>query len=293
MLWFALELGTGRSPKDAAADLAAAGFTRVLEGDETVDLAPTGAGLPKKGRALVVVDRLVAGRVDSKRLTDSVDTAMRAGVGRMGVRLLGTAAVPSADRLWSDALHCPYCDRAFKDPTPNLFSFNSPLGACPTCHGFGRMVGIDWDLVVPVPSRSLKRGALAPLEMPSAAKTRAKLMAWCRAIGIPTDVPWAAMTEEHRRLVLRGDGEWERHGRVLRVPRVQGLQDLRARPAVALPRLSRVSRLRRRAPGRGGPRVARRGEDAARRQRDGGRRREARSSRASGRATTSDPRADG
>ena len=209
VLWFGLEVGAGRTPKDAAADLAAAGFTRVLQGDETVDLAPTGAGLPKKGRVFVVVDRLVAGRVDAKRLTDSVDTAMRAGVGRLGARTLAGTTAPSADRLWSDGLHCPYCERAFKEPTPNLFSFNSPIGACPKCHGFGRLVGIDWQLVVPVPSRSLKRGALAPLQIPSAAKTKAELMAWCRKTGVPTDVPWAAMSEEHRRLILRGDGDWE------------------------------------------------------------------------------------
>jgi len=55
----------------------------------------------------------------------------------------------------------------------------------------------------------LKRGALAPLEIPSAAKTKAELMAWCRATGVPTDVPWAEMTEDHRRRILRGDGDWE------------------------------------------------------------------------------------
>jgi len=209
VLWFGLETGAGRSPIEAAADLAAAGFTRVLEGDETVDLAPTGAGLPKKGRVRVVVDRLVAGRTDAKRLTDSIDTALHAGVGKMGARILALGTTPSTDRLWSDALHCAYCDRAFKDPTPNLFSFNSPLGACPTCHGFGRTVGIDWDLVVPVPSRTIRGGALAPLEVPSASDTKAELLAWCKKARVPVDVPWSELTEAQRQGVLRGDGAWE------------------------------------------------------------------------------------
>ncbi len=209
VLWFGLEMGSGRGPEDAAADLAAAGFTRVLDGDATVDVARDGKGLPKKGKVLVVVDRLVAGRVDSKRLTDSVETAMRAGVGKLGVRVLGAPDAPGTDHLWSDGLHCPYCDRAFKDPTPNLFSFNSPIGACATCHGFGRTVGIDWDLVIPVPRRTIRGGALAPLTIPSAAKTKAQLNLWCRRNGVPTDVPWVDLPEEHRRRILRGDGEWE------------------------------------------------------------------------------------
>ena len=208
VLWFALALGKDRSPADAAADLTSAGFRRVLDGDTTLDLAPDGKGLPKTGVLKVVVDRLVAGRVERPRLVESVETAMRAGVGRMGVRVLGADGAPGEDRLWSDALHCPYCDRAFRDPTPNLFSFNSPLGACATCHGFGRTVGIDWELVIPAPQRTLKGGAIEPFSTPSAAECRRDLAAWCRQAGVPQDVPWRDLPADVRRKVLDGDGDW-------------------------------------------------------------------------------------
>jgi excinuclease ABC subunit A len=209
VLWFALDLGAGRTPADAAADLRAAGFSRLLVGDETPDLAPGGEGMPASGRVRVAVDRLVAGRTARGRLVESVETALRAGAGKMGARLLPADGRPGEDRLWSDSLHCAYCDRSFRDPVPNLFSFNSPLGACPACHGFGRGVGIDWDLVVPDPARSLRGGAVAPLEAPAAEETRTEMLRWARKAGIPLDVPWRDLPEERRRAVLHGEGRWE------------------------------------------------------------------------------------
>ncbi len=208
VLGFDLPLGAGRSAKDAAQDLHAAGFTRVLLGEEAQDLAPDGSNVPAKGPLRVVVDRLVVGRTSRGRLVDSLETAFRAGAGRVVARVLPEGGRPAEDRLWSDALHCPYCDRSFKDPVPNLFSFNSPLGACATCHGFGRTVGIDWGLVVPDPARTIRRGAVAPFETPSAAECRRDLLRWCKKAGVPTDVAWAALPDDARRKVLEGSGDW-------------------------------------------------------------------------------------
>ena len=211
VLFFSLAMGAGRAPADAAADLAAAGFPRILDGDATVDLAPHGKNLPKKGTVRVVVDRLVVGRLERARLVESIETALRAGAGRMGARVLASDALPARDLLWSDALHCAYCDRSFRDPFPNLFSFNSPVGACAECHGFGRAVGIDWDLVVPDPARTLRGGAVVPLETPAAADTRRDLLAWARRADVPVDVPWRDLPAATRRKVLHGDegGDWE------------------------------------------------------------------------------------
>ena len=211
LLWFPLTLGAGRAPKDAAADLATAGFTRILDANlpgGTVDLAAGGKNLPKKGVVRVVVDRLVAGRTERQRLVESIETVLRAGAGKMGAHVLGAEGAPGEDHLWSDGLHCPYCDRTFRDPTPNLFSFNSPLGACPDCHGFGRTVGIDWDLVIPAPQRTLRGGAIQPLETPSAAETKAEMLAWAKKARVPLDLPWKDLAEAARTKVLRGDGAW-------------------------------------------------------------------------------------
>jgi excinuclease ABC subunit A len=220
VLWFPLDLGAARTRADAAADLAAAGFRRVLDGDSTLDIAADGANLPTSGRLRVIVDRLVPGggaalaRDGRGRLVESIETAMKAGAGRMGARLLdlkGTAAEraeTSPDRLWSDALHCAYCDRSFRDPAPHLFSFNSPLGACATCKGFGRSVAIDGQLVIPAPQRSLRQGAIEPFRTPSAADARRDLRAFCQRAGINMETPWRDLPADARRRVMAGEGDW-------------------------------------------------------------------------------------
>jgi excinuclease ABC subunit A len=212
VLWFPLPLGSSRTPKDAAQDLATAGFTRVLVGDETRDLRADGTGLEGTGEGgflRVVVDRLVAGAVERARLVDSLETAFRAGGGRAGARCLPVEGSAGEDLRFTRDLRCEPCGRDFRAPFPNLFSFNSPLGACGSCHGFGRTIGIDRDLVVPDPARSIREGAVKPLEAPAASDSRAELLALCRRRRVRTDVPWASLTEEERRVVFEGDGRWD------------------------------------------------------------------------------------
>ena len=87
------------------------------------------------------------------RLVDSLEQAMRFGQGLVSVHL------PAGSVLkFSQHLHCPDCDITYRDPVPNLFSFNSPLGACETCQGFGRTIDIDLDLIIPDPRKSCRRG---------------------------------------------------------------------------------------------------------------------------------------
>jgi excinuclease ABC subunit A len=221
VLWFPLPIGASRTPRDAAADLAAAGFRRVLSGDETVEVAADGSNLlhgsplpdgstPSEPSPLrVVVDRLVAGRADRARLVDSLETAFRAGAGRVGARVLPDGADRGEDLLFGRDLRCEPCDRVFRAPFPNLFSFNSPLGACPACHGFGRTIGIDRDLVVPDPALTIRGGALKPLEAPAASDARARVLALCRRRRVRTDVPWRDLTDEERRVVFEGDDRSE------------------------------------------------------------------------------------
>jgi excinuclease ABC subunit A len=208
VLWFPLPLGAGRSARDAAGDLAAAGFTRVLVGDEAVEVLPDGSNLPTAGPLRVVVDRVAVGRTSRQRVVDSLETAFRGGAGKAGARVLAEAGGAPEDLRFSDALHCAYCDRSFADPTPNLFSFNSPVGACPACHGFGRSVGIDWELVVPDPARTLRGGAVRPLETPAASDAKAEFLAFCRRAKVPLDVPWRDLPEDARGLVRDGDGRY-------------------------------------------------------------------------------------
>jgi excinuclease ABC subunit A len=194
--------------RDLVEDLAAAGFARVLGGDETITLQPDGANLPPGPGVFVVVDRLVAGRTPRARTVDSLELAFRAGAGRALVRVLPEPGQPAQDLRFSEGLACAHCERSFRPPTPNLFSFNSPLGACVTCHGFGRTTGIDRDLVVPDPALSLYGGAVRAFETPSKRKLRRRLLAWAPGAGIDVAAPWRDLPEAQRRQVLEGADGW-------------------------------------------------------------------------------------
>src|SRR5438552_5849649 len=187
------------------------GFTRLLVGNEVTSLESlTAEGLTGVERRLgdplvIVVDR-VAVRVDARsRLTDSLETAFAEGGGQ------ALAQVVDGPRLrFSEGFDCARCARAFEEPQPRLFSFNNPYGACATCHGFGNLIEIDQDLVIPDKERSLGQGVIEPWNKPHYRGLLAELKRFARRRGIPMDVPWSRLAEEHRRLVPGGDEEF--HG---------------------------------------------------------------------------------
>ena len=106
------------------------------------------------------------------------------------------------------ALHCADCDIHYEDPTPSLFSFNSPLGACDTCRGFGRVIGVDYGLIVPDESKTLREGAVRPWQTPSYSECQDDLVQYAKKRGIPLDTPWRELTAGQRRWVLEGEAEW-------------------------------------------------------------------------------------
>ncbi|MGE5154453.1 MAG: excinuclease ABC subunit UvrA, partial [Bdellovibrio bacteriovorus] len=157
----------------------------------------------------VIQDRLRLTEENRGRALEALETALARGHGRLLVYPLGEDREPGQPRRFSADLHCPECDIAYRDPVPNLFSFNSPLGACETCRGFGRVIGVDWGLVVPDPSKSLIEGAIKPIQSDSYSEVQEDLMGFAHRRGIPTDVPWRDLPEADRRWVLEGEGEWE------------------------------------------------------------------------------------
>ncbi len=110
---------------------------------------------------------------------------------------------------FSSRLHCPDCDIHYRDPVPNLFSFNSPIGACEKCRGFGRVIDIDYDLVVPDETKSLSRGAVRPWQSATYSECQRDLMRMARLRGIPVDVPWRQLTQKQQKWVLGGEGSWD------------------------------------------------------------------------------------
>ncbi len=161
----------------------------------------------------VVQDRFRVSSADPARLAEAVEAAVRIGRGRVDVHPLpdGDAAQPTSDRpVWrySTSLHCPDCDIAYADPVPSHFSFNSPLGACHECRGFGRVIGIDYGLIVPDGSKTLAEGAVKPWQTQSFRECQDDLVKYARKRGVPLDVPWQELDPAHRTWVLEGDPEW-------------------------------------------------------------------------------------
>ena len=157
----------------------------------------------------VIQDRLRLSEDNRGRALEALETALERGHGRLLVYTLGEDREPGQARRFSSDLHCPDCDIAYRDPLPNLFSFNSPLGACETCRGFGRVIGVDWGLVVPDPSKSLIEGAIKPIQSDSYSEVQEDLMGFAHRLGVPTDIPWSALSERDRTWVIEGEGEWE------------------------------------------------------------------------------------
>ena len=217
------------------------------------------------GRLEVVQDRITLERANRGRLVEDLEAALKHGQGRVSVLRLDAAGAhrPDATRRFSSDLHCAECDIHYRDPVPNIFSFNSPIGACETCRGFGRTIGIDWDLVMPDDTRSLAGGAVKPWQTESFKEMQHDLLSFAPRRGVPVDVPWkrplrGAEAMGHRRRGRVGREEVVRREAVLRMAGRQELPDAHPGAAVPLPRLHRLPRLRRFAAEARGPPVAHR-----------------------------------
>jgi excinuclease ABC subunit A len=180
------------------------GFRRLLQGETVVGVADLEDGSqPLPDPCVVLVDRVRLREDGASRLTEALETAFQEGAGQALVQVSGGPALRFSDRF-----DCGGCGRSFEEPQPQLFSFNSPRGACPTCHGFGNLIEVDQSLVIPDPSRTLAEGAIEPWNRPHYRALRAELKRFARRRGIPMDVAWSDLAEEYRRLLLEGDEEF-------------------------------------------------------------------------------------
>jgi excinuclease ABC subunit A len=185
-------------------NLRAQGFLRVVLGSGDAvhldDVTARGISLAEASEILVVVDRLTVEPDARGRLVEAVSSAFREGDGDCVV-VFGTGAAARLARF-TERLECPNDGFRAPHPSPQLFSFNNPRGACPTCNGFGANLTYDEQLIVPDPGRSLRDGAIDPWTKPRYEGRRATLAAFCREQGIPMDTPWESLGAEARHLLL-------------------------------------------------------------------------------------------
>ncbi len=156
----------------------------------------------------VVQDRFRVSGVEPSRLADSIEAAFRRGHGRLALHVLDDDGSEHERWRYSTGLHCADCDIAYAEPLPSLFSFNSPIGACERCRGFGRVIGVDLGLVVPDGGKTLAQGAVKPWQTKSFADCQRDLVKYAARAGVRADVPWRALHDDERRWVIDGAPDW-------------------------------------------------------------------------------------
>lgn len=210
---YPLKLGPGDDAVQTRNLLLQDGFRRVLIEDEARDLEEVEPGLLTGQRVSIIVDRVTVAQPERARLIDALEQCLsRGGTAEVKLQPPGSAAADVARSpalRFARGLFCPSCTRAFDPPHGRLFSYNSPLGACPACRGFGRVIGIDWDKVIPDPEKSLRDGAIRAWSGKISQWERAALVRFAGRKGIPLDKPWRALTATQKEQVLTGEGTWD------------------------------------------------------------------------------------
>ncbi|MFF1795118.1 excinuclease ABC subunit UvrA, partial [Kitasatospora sp. NPDC058263] len=192
---------------DLFADLQSKGYARARVDGETVQLAePPKLKKQEKHTIEVVIDRLTVKSSAKRRLTDSVETALRLGGGMVVLDFVDLPeGDPERERMYSEHLYCPYDDVSFEELEPRSFSFNSPFGACPDCSGLGNRMEVDPELVVPDEEKSLDEGAIHPWSGGHTKEYFQRLIdALAGELGFRTDLPWAGLPARARKALLYG-----------------------------------------------------------------------------------------
>jgi excinuclease ABC subunit A len=202
VLTFPVELPGNTSREEIEQWLSASGFTRIQAERETA----TPAG-PRKILD-VVADRFRLAGAERARVVEAIELALKRGSGRLNVYRLQDEGEADIWRF-STGLHCPDSDLRYADPLPSMFSFNSAVGACEVCRGFGRVIGVDYGLVIPNDKLTLRAGAIKPIQTPAWAECQDDLMRHAEAAGIPRDTAWNKLTQEHKDWVIYGSPNWK------------------------------------------------------------------------------------
>src|SRR3984893_13841867 len=201
LITFGVPAPAGTKPTDFFAFLSQQGFLRVWLNQEVIrtDSEPVVKRLP--GMVFAIQDRTVVDESNESRLVEAIEQALKFGKGRLNVVTLD----PIEEHRFSTGWHCPYCDLDIRPPTPGLFSFNNPLGACPGCRGFGRTIGIDLDRAMPDRRLSIADGVVKPFQTGQMRECQQDLLS--RALDQQVDIhcPFEELPKADQEWVINGD----------------------------------------------------------------------------------------
>jgi excinuclease ABC subunit A len=184
-------------------ELGGMGFTRLFLGGQ-IRFLDSWEPEKEDEKLHIVIDRLQMRPSERKRIMDSLEQGFRFGKGRLDVWI-----GPAQHLAFSSRLECAKCGITYNAPLPNLFSFNSPVGACETCRGFGRTIDIDLDLIIPNPALSLEEGAIKPFGGRDDYRMEFdELMAFCRRREIPTKLPYNRLKKSHQKAIIEGTSDY-------------------------------------------------------------------------------------
>src|SRR5207248_9874677 len=155
----------------------------------------------------ILADRLTVSADSRSRIVDAVESCYR----ESGEVIFETAPrddKPSERLRFAQRFECKRCNLRYEEPEPRLFSFNNPYGACPRCQGFGNTIDFDLDLVIPDKLKSLADGAIEPWTKPKYRPLFTDLKRYAKQAGIPLDMAWIDLAEEHQTKILQGEGKF-------------------------------------------------------------------------------------
>ena len=214
-------LGDGQERELKVKDLIKNGYYRIWEKGQILDLTslspseiqrrfspspsplPPGERVKEKNTLSLLIDRLVSEDKERSRLSEAIQRGFQVGNGNIEL------ITENGERMaFHRSFSCNRCGRNFSEPEPLLFSFNSPLGACRVCQGFGRIIGIDWQKVIPDPKKTLKEKPFAPWNTPAYEDLYKYLWAACRRHKIPIQEPFEELRQDQKDILLNGKGEF-------------------------------------------------------------------------------------